>query len=826
MSSSEIPSVDPTIPVEPELPPHSVTQPMLDLAEPSTVSGNAKQPYARLFLISFFILFFELVCIRWFGSTVVFLTFFTNIVLIACFLGMSVGLLCAGRKTNFITWVLPLTAVACVLSAALLYIYQTHDDWLMIDVGNQKSPAAIYFGTEYRAKDLAKVVIPMPVIGGTFFVLISLMFIGLGQEMGRAFDAIGSRVKAYSVDILGSLFGIAFFSALSYAWTSPLVWFIFIVLLMLYFLKTYSQLQTVCLAIVLAVAGYTSYSGGIGTSVMWSPYYKVAYDGRGRSIDTNNIAHQHMADFDVSTEIYPLPHALNRDAGQPPFERVMIIGAGSGNDVQAALMGGAKQIDAIEIDPVIQGIGRSDHPNWPYRTREYFYDTPEGRKHTSYQVHIEDGRQWLKKPFAQADAKTPTTLPTSFGLSGDAGKAGPYDYVAYALVDSLVLHSSYSSVRLESFLFTEEAFRDVKANLKPGGVFVMYNFYRQPWVVGRLNAMAEKVFGVKPVVFSLPSEDEITDKSSTLGNITFLLTGVPDKDGKNTRIEAIRSKLNETKSYWLSTSDVLAKGINGYSVEEPALPTTRPEQVAGKLVNRWFHVKPATVNVPGIDPNKLPSDDWPQLYLKERKLPPETLQSMIVIGALSVLILLIFMPKGRGTGLPNGRMFFLGAGFMLLETKGVVHMSLLLGSTWITNSVVFFAILVMILIANLYVLAVKPQKLWPYYLLLIVALVVNALVPMNWFLGHELVMRMVLSCCVIFVPVFFAGVIFATSFRDAKHPDTAFGWNIAGVILGALAENFSVVVGFNYLIFVAVAFYLLSMPWVRRTPVTPVPALA
>ena len=36
--------------------------------------------------------------------------------------------------------------------------------------------------------------------------------------------------------------------------------------------------------------------------------------------------------------------------------------------------------------------------------------------------------------------------------------------IAYALVDSLVLHSGYSSLRLESFLFTEQAFRDVKGS--------------------------------------------------------------------------------------------------------------------------------------------------------------------------------------------------------------------------------------------------------------------------------------------------------------------------------------------------------------------------
>ena len=63
---------------------------------------------------------------------------------------------------------------------------------------------------------------------------------------------------------------------------------------------------------------------------------------------------------------------------------------------------------------------------------------------------------------------------------------------------------------------------------------------------------------------------------------------------------------------------------------------------------------------------------------------------------------------------------------MLLETKGVVHMALLFGSTWVVNSIVFFAILVMILLSNLYVLAVRPRRLWPYYALLIAALLVNA----------------------------------------------------------------------------------------------------
>ena len=63
---------------------------------------------------------------------------------------------------------------------------------------------------------------------------------------------------------------------------------------------------------------------------------------------------------------------------------------------------------------------------------------------------------------------------------------------------------------------------------------------------------------------------------------------------------------------------------------------------------------------------------------------------------------------------------------------------------------------------------------------------------------------------VVFVPIFFAGVIFAAAFRDSRQPDVDFGSNIGGVILGGLSENLSLVVGFNHLLYLAIVYYLLS----------------
>ncbi len=105
----------------------------------------------------------------------------------------------------------------------------------------------------------------------------------------------------------------------------------------------------------------------------------------------------------------------------------------------------------------------------------------------------------------------------------------------------------------------------------------------------------------------------------------------------------------------------------------------------------------------------------------------------------------------------------------------VIHMALLFGGTWIVNSVVIFAVLVMILCANLFVFAVKPERLGPYYAGLFLSLIISALVPMEYFLGMD---------------------------RTAQ---------IAGAMFGGLAEYSSMLVGFQYLLFVAVALYLVSM---------------
>jgi SAM-dependent methyltransferase len=714
----------------------------------------ASSRHADLFLVSFLILFMELACIRWFGSTVVYLTFFTNTALLAAFLGISVGCLATSYRRNLIQTVLPTLLAGMTLACLVLYVFTKYSD-IMIDVGGQGSPQQVFFGTEYRARDLTRFVVPLEAVAGVFFVLIALAFVGLGQVMGRAFSAIGNRVVAYTINIAGSLAGIASFAAVCYFRAPPPVWFAMTCTLALNFVPRLTLRQVFAPFAILVLLALADTAVPVAQTI-WSPYYKIVYEPASRLLSTNNIGHQVIVDIDEAGPAYSLPYLLNRDSGGASFADVLIIGAGSGNDVSAALRHDVQHVDAVEIDPAIRDLGRRYHPDRPYSD-------------SRVTVHIDDGRSFVRR----ADRK--------------------YDLVVYALVDSLVLHSGFSSIRLESFLFTREAFADIRRVLKPDGVFVAYNYYRQPWLVGRLQTMMSDTFGRPPLVVTMPYQAEVRPDQESVP-FTMVLSGGGITPSRIQRAFAANG------SFWLNERTTRNQSVNGFGMQPPSDD------------HNWQKIGPATVR--GRPHDLEATDDWPFFYLRDRLVPALNVRGAVVLAVLSLAILLPFAPNRRVR--PNWHMFFLGAGFMLIETKGVVHLALLFGSTWLVNSIVFFAILLMILLSNLWVLTVHPARLWPYYLFLACSLGVAILVPMDTFLNLPGVARLIVSCAVVFVPVFFAGVIFATTFRDSTSPDLALGSNIGGAILGGLSENLSLLIGFNNLCLLALLFYGLSALSLRR----------
>ena len=695
-------------------------------------------------------------CIRWFATTVIFLQFFTNIILLSSFLGMFCGCMAARQGRDWLA-AFPLLALGAVLAAlVLLGIYQTWSG-LAVDVGHQASPQEVFFGTEYRNPDVAKFAIPIEAIAGVFFILIALMFVGLGQVLGRAFDAYPDRVTGYAFNIGGSLLGIVGFSVLSLAQAPPWIWFVIGcagVAYLLYEADGLTMPRILALtAVVAAVVFHGMYGKRPGDQISWSPYYAVDFRPDNLEISVNTIGHQQMEPFDKGGSSYSLIHLLNRAAGGTPLQDVLIIGAGSGNDVDHALRYGARHIDAVEIDPVIQRIGMTENPDKPY-------DDPRVER------RLDDGRHFLRT----AERK--------------------YDLVVYALVDSLILHSGYANIRLESYLFTRQAFEEIKRVLKPGGLFVTYNYFRQGWVVERVAAMAKSAFGCEPTVLTLPYQETLP--SSSPAGFAMVIGGCNRK---------IVDAFAAHGDFWLNTLPPRNEDVDGFAV--------RPESVPPAERTQWRRIAP-TKFVQEFGTPKLATDDWPFLYLRDRLIPGLTIRSMVLLGVIGVAMVYLFLPKS-GSGLRiNCRMFFLGAAFMLLETKAVVQLALLFGSTWIVNSAVFLTVLVLILLANLFVLKFHPTRPVWHYAGLLAILSLAIAVPLNAFLSGGVLLGAVVPCVLALGPMFFAGVIFAKTFRDSPEPDMAFGSNIAGSVVGGLSESFSMVLGFRYLLLLAIVLYLLS----------------
>jgi hypothetical protein len=727
---------------------------LANVATPAQI--DARSQGLNLFLTGFLVLFLELACIRWFAANVIFLQFFTNVVLLACFLGMSCGCMAAHQGRDWLSY-FPILALATVVVALALSTVYGWWSGFVIDVGHQKSPQEIFFGTEYRSADIAQFTIPIDMVAAVFFVLVALMFVGLGQVLGRAFDAYPNRVLGYTLNIVGSLVGIVGFSLISLLQLPPAVWFFISVAGIAYLLRQAGSLTlprgVALVALLLAVTMPSIARARNGSESYWSPYYAVEYQPEKLSIFANNIGHQTMVPFDTGGSSYSLIHLLRKAVGGLPFEDVLIIGAGSGNDINHALRNGVRRIDAVEIDPVIQSIGIRDNPDRPYS------DPRVSR-------HLDDGRHYLR-----------TT-------------EHKYDLVEYALVDSLVLHSGYANIRLESYLFTEQALIDIKNLLKPDGVFVTYNFFRQGWVVERVAAMAEKVFGCKPLVISLPYRETLP--SSSQAGFTMIIAGCN---------QPIAGAFTAHKNFWLNTLPARNLGANGFDVQPDALPAAERAD--------WQQIAPTTLVHEAGTP-RFATDDWPFLYLHDKLIPDLNIRSMVILGVLGVAMVYMFLPKGRRRIRFDRRMFFLGAAFMLLETKAVVQLALLFGSAWIVNSLVFFTALILILLANLFVLKGPPTRLVWHYAGLIALLTVTIVTPFDMFLSGDIFTRYVVPCALALGPMFFAGVIFARLFRDSGDPDMAFASNIAGSLVGGLSETFSMLLGFRYLLLLAIAFYLLS----------------
>jgi hypothetical protein len=382
---------------------------------------------------SFLMLFVELVAIRWAGAWIVHLSYFANFVLLGSFLGIGIGFLRARRSPDLFAWF----PVVIALFLGLVMAFPAQIDRTGGDV--------VFFGVRQT--------------GLPAWVLLPLVFVATAACLATVAHGVAVRfarfpaLEAYRLDIVGSILGVVAFSALAFAGAGSVAWGVVIVAICYWVIRRPRVFQVVSFVSLLAILAL----GTFRYETIWSPYYRLRVTHRGQEtlIDANGVPHQ--AAMPTAGTDYEIPYArYGRDV-----DRVLVVGAGNGNDVSVALRQGASRVDAVEIDPELMAIGARFHPENPY-------DDPR--------VHrfVDDGRAFLER------------------------RDGRYDLIVFALPDSLTLLSGQSAVRLESYLFTREAFRGAADHLQPHGAFTIYNFYRERWLADRLAGTLTEVFGTRP----------------------------------------------------------------------------------------------------------------------------------------------------------------------------------------------------------------------------------------------------------------------------------------------------------------------------------------
>ncbi len=656
-----------------------------------------RRPEARLFLTATSILFVELLLIRWIPANVIYVGYFRNFLLMASFLGIGVGILW-GRDPNRVR----VSIFGPLLFALALIVTQFY---VSIEL---TSPDEIFFGlSENEAADINFLILPAIVL------LATVIMAGLAVPLGALLTSM-PPLKAYSIDILGSMTGVAAFTILSAAGTGPFVWFIVVAILSSLLglaagLNRSSLVTAASLTGVLVVVVTSTPS-----NQTWSPYYRIEeYQAQGvGAISVNGIPHQGM--WPLDRLIDPFYEQVYRWFPDRTFDRVLIVGAGSGTDVAVALDHGASHIDAVEIDPRIQDIGVRHHPDRPY-------DDPRVRRIN------DDGRAFVRR------------------------STDEYDLVIFALPDSLTLVSTSANLRLESYLFTSEAFDEVRDRLSPDGVFVLYNFYREDWLPKKIAGMLEESFGSPPIV----------------------------------------------RDYG-STAATLAAGPLIESLDGQAPP--------GEGIDRLdLTAAPAAA-----------TDDWPFLYLRDRFIAPYYVLALSIIIGFAVL-LVARAAKRSGTSLRqfSPHFFVLGIAFLLLETKSLATFSLLFGTTWLVNALVFFAVLASVLLAILVNQRVRFRNPTFLYAGLFGTIALAVLLPPASLLIDPLWLRYVVAAALAFAPIFFANLVFSYSFRDSKAADMAFASNLLGAVIGGAIEYVALISGYGWLLVVVGGLYALA--WLLAT---------
>ena len=423
------------------------------------------RPALQIGLTTFGILALELAFIRWTSSQVRIFAYFNNIVLIAAFLGMGLGVALGRRRPGLVHLVAPallILALPMAFSERLGLVHLSFPDH-----------SVSLWGAE-TSGDLGTFIRNLAIFLSLIFGVVGL-FVCAGAPLGFLFDRL-PPLKAYTADLLGSLLGIVAFTLVSWWEFGPAVW---LALGIVPFLWLSGRLGNVLAGVAIVALGQYSVQGAY-----FSPYNRIVLNQQPLylTLEVNRDFHQYLHNFSDARlaspdlkesdrkflaelkQLYDLPFSINAHR-----DSALIVGAGTGNDVQAALRNGYAHVTSVDIDARIIGLGIANHPEQPYAN-------PKVRR------VADDARAFFQKHTEEK-----------------------FDVVCYGLLDSHAMASAMSTLRLDNYVYTEEGIRAAWQRVAPGGhLSLAISVFAGHWFFERLYWTVAKATGREPYAMYSP----------------------------------------------------------------------------------------------------------------------------------------------------------------------------------------------------------------------------------------------------------------------------------------------------------------------------------
>lgn len=584
-------------------------------------------------------------------------------------------------------------------------------------------------------------------LAGPFAIMVSL-----GSRIGVLFNSL-KPLTAYCIDIGGAIVGSTLFAVLSFFCVPPAGLLVVPCLIVLWFVRKFMKpawIASVFLAAALVCATFAQ-KAPAGSTTYWSPYFRIDVTEVSLPPKTPGGERPVLGALLNVNHMFQQVFVTNHDLNMTDEEIKK-----NGLQAMQDLFWVRKNYYSMPYlykkpkDVLVLGAGAGQDVLYAFNAGAESIDAVEIDP-----LVVKMGEKYNP---AYKSPKVHVYCDDARNFLNRCNKK--YDLIVFGCLDSVGLVGLGSSVRTDSYIHTEESHEQCLRLLKPDGLFVAS--FGAPkggggeWLRDKIYETLKTSAGYAPIA--------MTDANAKRNWPAFVyIAGEPVRNGT-------------------------------------FKPKSDPESFS-------------VVNMPDTTGARILTDDWPYLYVKS--VPIDVPYLMVVI---EILIISIFAGRkllfGKNTA-SDWQLFFLGAAFILLELQSISRLSLIYGATWLTSSIVINGVLLMILGANFIIIKTGPIKRQEIlYAGLIASLLMSFFIPLTQVLEFNSQLPNLGNAIVTVVtllPMFMAGLIFASAFSNVEVPARSFGFNLLGSVCGALLEYLSIYWGIKSLVLIAGALYIASM---------------